>query len=161
MIRLLLMGCLLLLSACASQPPLPEKNPALALPLQLHVQRLADGQSQDWLLVIQREDGAIRWSMMDPLGIPQARQKLIDGAWQADGLLPPNPQARELFAALLFALTPAEQVPAHYPSADWQQHGKQRWLRDGDETRWQLIYQQPENFQLKTQAADYRVEMLP
>ena len=44
--------------------------------------------------------------MMDPLGIPQARQKLIDGQWQADGLLPPNPEARELFAALLFALTP-------------------------------------------------------
>ena len=90
MMRLLLIGCLLLLSACASQPPLPEKTPALALPMQLHVQRLADGQSQDWLLVIQREGSAIRWSMMDPLGIPLARQKLIDGTWQADGLLPPN-----------------------------------------------------------------------
>ena len=101
MMRLLLIGCLLLLSACASQPSLPERAPALALPMQLHVQRLADGQSQDWLLVIQREGRAIRWSMMDPLGIPLARQKLIDGQWQADGLLPPNPQARELFAALL------------------------------------------------------------
>ena len=60
MMRTLLMGCLLLLSACASQPPLPEKAPALALPLQLHVQRLADGQSQDWLLVIQREGAGTR-----------------------------------------------------------------------------------------------------
>jgi len=71
MMRLLLISCLLLLGACASQAPLPEKIPALALPMQLHVQRLADGQSQDWLLVIQREGQALRWSMMDPLGIPR------------------------------------------------------------------------------------------
>ena len=45
MMRLLLISCLLLLSACASQAPLPEKMPALALPMQLHVQRLADSQS--------------------------------------------------------------------------------------------------------------------
>ena len=115
MMRRLLIGALLLLSACASQAPLPAKTPALALPLQLHVQRLEAGQSQDWLLVIQREGGGIRWSMMDPLGIPQARQKLIDGQWQADGLLPPNPQARELFAALLFALASADDVRALYP----------------------------------------------
>ncbi|NWD21834.1 hypothetical protein HX864_01045 [Pseudomonas yamanorum] len=115
MIRMLLIGCLLLLSACASQPPLPSKNPVLSLPLQLHVQREQDGQRQDWLLVMQREGAGIRWSMMDPLGIPQARQKLVNGAWQADGLLPPNPQARELFAALLFALTSADEVSALYP----------------------------------------------
>ena len=65
----------------------------------IRVQRQADGQSQDWLLVIQREGGGIRWSMMDPLGIPQARQLLDGQQWQADGLLPPNPAARELFAA--------------------------------------------------------------
>jgi hypothetical protein len=40
---------------------------------------------------------------------------LINGAWQADGLLPPNPQARELFAALLFALTSADEVSRLYP----------------------------------------------
>jgi hypothetical protein len=42
--------------------------------------------------VIQREGPGIRWSMMDLLGIPQARQKLVDGTWHADGLLPPNPK---------------------------------------------------------------------
>ncbi|WP_339497530.1 hypothetical protein [Pseudomonas sp. EA_15y_Pfl1_P101] len=140
MIRMLLMGCLLLLSACASQPPLPEKTPVLALPLQLHVQRLADGQSQDWLLVIQREGAAIRWSMMDPLGIPLARQKLINGEWQADGLLPPNPQARELFAALLFALTSANDVRALYPSA--QAMDLTRTLPG----HWQIVYQSSEVF---------------
>ncbi|WP_103733934.1 hypothetical protein [Pseudomonas sp. GZJR-8] len=156
MMRLLLMGCLLLLSACASQAPLPEKIPALALPMQLHVQRLADGQRQDWLLVIQREGHAIRWSMMDPLGIPLARQKLLDGQWQADGLLPPNPQARELFAALLFALTPGGDVPALYPRAEAM-----------DLTRtlpghWQIIYQSSEVFSVNMagQPLSYRITPL-
>jgi len=156
MMRSLLIGCLLLLSACASQPPLPEKNPALALPLQLHVQRLAEGQSQDWLLVIQREGGAIRWSMMDPLGIPQARQKLIDGQWQADGLLPPNPQARELFAALLFALTSADDVRALYPGA--QAMDLTRTLPG----HWQIVYQSSEVFSvnMSDQPLSYRITPL-
>ena len=142
MMRTWLIACLLLLSACASQPPLPEKTPTLALPVQLHVQRLADGQSQDWLLVIQREGGGIRWSMMDPLGIPQARQKLIDGKWQADGLLPPNPQARTLFAALLFALTAPGDVPALYPTA--QAMDLTRTLPG----HWQIVYQSSEVFRV-------------
>ncbi|NMX56906.1 MULTISPECIES: hypothetical protein [unclassified Pseudomonas] len=156
MIRMLLMGCLLLLSACVSQPPLPEKTPALALPMQLHVQRRADGQIQDWLLVIQREGTAIRWSMMDPLGIPQARQKLINGQWQADGLLPPNPQARELFAALLFALTSADDVPTLYPRA--QAMDLTRTLPG----HWQIVYQSSEVFSVNMagQSLSYRITPL-
>ena len=156
MMRLLLIGCLLLLSACASQLPLPEKTPVLALPLQLHVQRLADGQSQDWLLVIQREGAGIRWSMMDPLGIPQARQKLVDGQWQADGLLPPNPQARELFAALLFALASADEVRTLYPSA--QAMDLTRTLPG----HWQIIYQSSEVFSVNIsgQPLSYRITPL-
>ncbi|MCX4063177.1 hypothetical protein OR626_02905 [Pseudomonas sp. S1Bt30] len=156
MIRALLIGCLLLLSACASQPPLPATTPRLPLPLQLHVQRLADGQTQDWLLVVQREGAALRWSMMDPLGIPQARQKLVDGQWQADGLLPPNPQARELFAALLFALTSADEVGALYPSAQ---------ARDLTRTlpgHWQIVYQSSEVFSVNIagQPLSYRITPL-
>jgi hypothetical protein len=141
MIRALLLSCALLLSACASQAPLPERNPTLPLPLQLHIERQAE-QRQDWLLVIQREGQSIRWSMMDPLGIPLARQRLIDGEWQADGLLPPNPEARELFAALLFALTPKGELPGNYPTA--QQQGSQRSLG----LRWKIRYQQPLDFDL-------------
>ena len=156
MIRLLLIGCLLLLSACASQPPLPEKTPTLALPLQLHVQRIERGQSQDWLLVIQREGNAIRWSMMDPLGIPLARQKLIDGQWQADGLLPPNPQARELFAALLFALASADDVRSLYPNA--QAMDLTRTLPG----HWQIVYQSSEVFSVNIsgQPLSYRITPL-
>ena len=36
-LRFLLFAAALLLSACASQPPLPEQTPNLSLPLQLHI----------------------------------------------------------------------------------------------------------------------------
>lgn len=154
--RLLLIGCLLLLGACASPPPLPAKTPALPLPLQLHVQRVANGQSQDWLLVIQREGGALRWSMMDPLGIPQARQQLIDGRWRADGLLPPNPQARELFAALLFALTSADDLRMLYP------HAQAMDLTRTLPGHWQVTYQSSLVFRLDMlgQALSYHLSPL-
>ncbi|MDB6144087.1 MAG: hypothetical protein JWP80_3131 [Pseudomonas sp.] len=141
--RLLLSVCLLLLCACASRAPLPEATPHLRLPLQLHIQREQAGQRQDWLLVIQQEGTGLRWSLMDPLGIPVARQRLNDGTWQADGLLPPNPQARELFAALLFALTPTDELRTNYPTALAQ--AQQRTLG----ARWRVIYRQPQAFVLR------------
>ncbi|WP_434561050.1 DUF3261 domain-containing protein [Pseudomonas sp. R1-6] len=155
MIRCLLIGCLLLLCACASHAPLPERMPTLALPLQLHIERQLDGQRQDWLLVIQRENTGIRWSMMDPLGIPLARQRLVDNQWQADGLLPPNAEARELFAALLFALTPETELADRYPVA--RQHGVERAL----DARWQVRYKRPLDFELRLpQGPHYRITPL-
>lgn len=155
MIRALLLSCVLLLSACASQAPLPERIPTLPLPLQLHIERQQAEQRQDWLLVIQREGQSIRWSMIDPLGIPLARQRLIDGEWQADGLLPPNPEARELFAALIFALTPKGELLGNYPTA--QQQGSQRSL----DPRWKIRYQQPLDFDLNLpQSLHYHVSPL-
>ncbi|MGY2234791.1 DUF3261 domain-containing protein [Pseudomonas gingeri] len=155
MIRALLLGCLLLLSACASRLPLPAHTPTLVLPLQLHIQREQDGARQDWLLVIQREADGLRWSLMDPLGIPLARQRLQEGEWQADGLLPPNPQARELFAALLFALTPQAELPANYPAA--RQQPAQRSLGE----QWQVRYRQPLDFSLDLpQGLHYRISPL-
>ncbi|PKA69782.1 hypothetical protein ATI02_2649 [Pseudomonas baetica] len=151
----LMLAMFALLSGCASQAPLPTGNPTLPLPLQLHIERQQAEQRQDWLLVIQREGPGIRWSMMDPLGIPQARQQLIDGHWQADGLLPPNPEARELFAALLFALTPSGELMRNYPSA--QQQGGQRSLS----ARWNIRYVQPLSFELDLpQGPHYRVSPL-
>ena len=142
LLRFVLAACVLLLSACASRAPLPEHSPSLALPLQLHIQRLMADDRQDWVLVIQQEGPALRWSMMDLLGIPQARQKLVGGDWQADGLLPPNPEARELFAALLFALTPEAELQSNYPAA-WQ-HGGQRSLPE----HWDIRYSRPLSFEL-------------
>jgi hypothetical protein len=132
---------LLLLSACTSLP-LPRHTPTLALPMQLHIQRQQADQRQDWLLVIQQQGTALRWSLMDPLGIPLARQLLQDGSWHADGLLPPNPEARELFAALLFALAPATQLADNYPQA--KTAPDLRFI----EQRWQVHYPQPEVFRI-------------
>jgi hypothetical protein len=110
LIRLSWLSLALLLGACAQQQPLPSQMPRLSLPVQLHVERHGQGETDHWLLVIQQEGAALRWSMLNPLGVPLARQLLLDGRWQADGLLPPNAEARTLFAALLFALSPAEQL---------------------------------------------------
>lgn len=154
--RLLLIYALFLLSACASQAPLPEQLPTLTLPMQLHIQREQAGQRQDWLLVIQREGSNLRWSLLDLLGIPQARQMLDQGQWQADGFLPPAPAARELFAALLFALTPAGELQQRYPGA--RQQGQQRWLGE----RWRVDYRHADDFTLNlTQGLRYLVSTLP
>jgi len=98
-VQIFLLG--LLLVACATQRPVPSQLPELALPQTLHVER-DDGL--DWLLVIQNEDGHLRFSLFDLLGVPLARQQLIGGKWRNDGLLPPNREARELFGTLLLAL---------------------------------------------------------
>ncbi|WP_295471654.1 hypothetical protein [uncultured Pseudomonas sp.] len=144
-----------LLAACAAQAPLPVGLPTLALPSQWHVEREQAGQREDALLIVQREDGALRWSMMDPLGIPQARQRLVDGQWQADGLLPPNPQARELFAALLFALTPEAELARRYPEA--RQQGMLRQLG----TRWVVDYHAAPRLELQLPGGlHYRISPL-
>lgn len=154
--RLWLMVALALLSACAGHAPLPERQPALSLPMQLHIQREQAGQRQDWLLVIQQEQTSLRFSLLDPLGIPQARQLLVEDRWQADGLLPPNPAARELFAALLFALTPDDQLQRLYPGA--RQKGQQRWLGE----RWRVDYRHADDFSLNLdRGLRYLVSPLP
>lgn len=157
--RALLLGCVLTLAACASQAPLPVTPPDLQLPQQLHVQRIQGEQRQDWMLVIQREDDALRWSLLDFLGIPQARQRLVDNQWHADGLLPPNPQARELFAAVLFALTPPAELASRYPQA--QARGAERHLGE----RWAVHYRSANDFTLTLtqdpQGLSYQISPLP
>lgn len=143
---LIWLALLLLLSGCASQLPLPSEQPRLQLPLQLHIQQRSTSGSQDQLLVIQQEQQALRWTLLSPLGTPLARQILVDGRWQADGLLPPNPEARELFAALLFALTPDDQLDRLYAGRDWTRQANARRLHGAQ--HWQVHYQHNGRFQL-------------
>lgn len=157
--RACLLGLCLLLGACAARTPLPDTTPTLvaALPLTLHIQREQAGEQRDWLLVLQAEGGALRWSLLDPLGMPLSRQLLEAGAWHNDGLLPPNSEARELFAALLFALTPDEQLSARYPAGRWQLTAGQRQLAP----QWRIDYRAPLDFTLyTTDALTYRVTAL-
>lgn len=137
----------LLLGACASRTPLPAVAPSLSLPLSLHIQRAQGGASADWLLVVQAEGTALRWSLFDPLGVPLARQLLDNGQWRNDGLLPPNAEARELFAVLLFALTPSAELAHSYPQGDWQLavNGQRRLEPD-----WRIDYRAPLHFTLNT-----------
>lgn len=154
--RLLLLACALLLTACAARTPLPDSSPALVAPLPLSLQ-VSNADGQDWLLVIQAEGSALRWSLFDPLGVPLARQSLVDGAWHNDGLLPPNGDARELFAALLFALTPADELARSYDQADWQQQGTDnRQLAP----HWRIRYQAPLVIGLDNGKQHYRVSPL-
>ncbi|AWT11565.1 hypothetical protein DM292_15835 [Stutzerimonas frequens] len=159
--RLLLGLCFVLLAGCAARAPLPATTPALEVPLQLHVQRRGSVPT-DWLLVIQREGASLRWSLLDPLGIPLARQQLRNGAWQADGLLRPNPEARELFAALLFALTDRDQLAALYGAAAEQPGAGERQLRQAGSVRWQVRYRSTQSFELDVAPGlTYRVAPLP
>jgi hypothetical protein len=133
---------LLLLAGCAAfrtGTPVPGPLPALAvaLPLTLHIERREGDRQADWLLLLQREDDALRWSLFDPLGQPLARQLLHADGWQRDGLLPPNAEAVALFAAVLFALTPEPALAASYEAAQWsrQADGSRRLAPD-----WQIAY---------------------
>lgn len=159
--RILLASLCLLLAACAARTPLPARSPELAapLPLALQVQRAQTDSQQTWWLVLQEEQGALRASLFDPLGVPLARQLLQAGQWQDDGLLPPNSEARELFSALLFALTPPAALPGHYPAGDWRNlAGGQRWLNPG----WRIGYRAPLDFTLySVPGLSYRVSPLP
>ncbi|HEY1027077.1 MAG TPA: DUF3261 domain-containing protein [Pseudomonas sp.] len=156
--RILLLVASLLLGACAARTPVPQAAPALvaSLPLSLQIQREQAQARQDWLLVIQREGQALRWSLMDPLGIPLARQLLDAGQWRSDGLLPPNAEARELFAALLFALTRSDALQG-YPSGSWQKMSddQRRLVPD-----WIVDYHGPLDFTLGKTGLNYRIRAL-
>lgn len=156
----LLLSVALLLSACVSHSPVPSHVPALtaALPLSLHVQRLSPAPAQSWWWVLQDEDGVLRASLFDPLGVPLARQQLRQGQWHNDGLLPPNREARELFSALLFALSDSRQLAQFYPAGSWQVHA------DGSRhlaPNWQVQYHPGHTFSLRAgPGLDYHISPL-
>ena len=160
MIRLFSLGICLLLTACAARTPLPltPSTFSAALPVTLQIDREQAGEQQSWWLVVQAEGPALRWSLFDPLGVPLARQLLEGGAWRADGLLPPNAEARELFAALLFALTPADALARSYAPSAWQVlAGGQRWLKP----HWRISYLAPLDFTLShAEGPSYRIYAL-
>ncbi|XXF09213.1 DUF3261 domain-containing protein [Pseudomonas sp. D2-3] len=153
--RLLTLACLLVLSACAARTPLPAAAPQLAQPLPMALQ-VSTADDQDWLLVIQAEGTALRWSLFDPLGVPLARQSLADGAWHNDGLLPPNAPARELFAALLFALIPDDQLAASYAGKQWRLGAEGRQLAPD----WRIRYGAGRAIELSNATQQYRVRPL-
>ncbi|MBA1273755.1 DUF3261 domain-containing protein [Pseudomonas azotifigens] len=152
----------LLLTACASTPPAPQGVPELALPSQWHVRGDDAQRPLDAILVLHTDGDALRAVLLDPLGVPLARQRLGAHGWEADGLLPPNPQGRELFAALLFALTPDDQLGERYGEADWRIDEPQRELLQRGVVRWQVRYseQGAMEIEIAPERRRYRIEPL-
>ncbi|MGE8672835.1 MAG: hypothetical protein ACN6PB_07340, partial [Achromobacter kerstersii] len=104
----------------------------------------------DAMLVVQREGAALRWSLFDPMGVPQARQMLEHGQWRNDGFLRPNAQARDLFAALMFAWTPQENLDAAYGAGNWRAQtdsggAAERSLLERGAVRWKVRWPQANN----------------
>jgi len=123
--RLILAALFVALTGCAAHtPPTPHDLQAdrLRLPHQVLVTEISPDTAitSSWLIVAQSENQAIRWSRFNLLGAPDARQILEDGRWRNDGFIAPNAQARELFAALLFAWTYQTGLDAEYGAKRWR-----------------------------------------
>jgi len=118
----------LLLTACASQPPVsqpPQRNSEDEWGQHWLINRDDD---QHWILVLQNEPQGLRFVMFDPLGVPVARQWLVNGRrWKADGLLPPNREARALFNTLRQVL----DLPANWQMQPGQRAGPYQFEHRG------------------------------
>ena len=102
-----------LLASCASLVPVPVDADIPGLPLMLLVTQDTEAGAEKICLSC-KPTARTRWSLLDALGAPRARQILQNGKWRNDGFLPPNAQARALFSALVFAWTPTEHLAARY-----------------------------------------------
>lgn len=150
---LVVLTLLLWLGACAQRQPLPAAIPHMPTASQWLVQTTDADQQHSWLLVVQPEQARLRFSLFNPLGVPLARQLLSPQGWQADGLLPPFAPARELFAATVFALTPAEQLNSLYPLAF---AGPPRTLAG----HWQVEAIAPEGWLIRSPSRTYQLTPL-
>ncbi|MDP3847114.1 MAG: hypothetical protein Q8R10_11910 [Pseudomonas sp.] len=66
------------------------------------------------------------------------------------------PEARELFAALLFALSTDAALAQHYPAGTWQLSAAGRRL----DPQWSINYRTPLEFSLSDGAVLYQVRAL-
>jgi len=156
---------LAVLTGCtATTPPTPQQHALqaerLRLPRQVLVTEIpssitptSSAVQPPWLVVAQRENQSLRWSRFNLLGAPDARQILDGDRWRNDGFIAPNAQAREMFAALLFAWTPRTDLDAAYGAGRWRyRHG----MHDGAEMdlltaphderpRWRVVWPQREH----------------
>lgn len=104
------------LAACSSVQPLPvgvvQHDWYWPLPATLLLQVVpAAAPVQDYLLVLQDEQGVLRASLFDPAGMPVARKQLHAGRWRNEGLLPPHAAAQDWLTAIVRGLT-ADSLPA-------------------------------------------------
>lgn len=149
----------LVLSACGTSGGLPQA-PVLPQPMPQArwfqaVQTDAVGQAlQATLLAVEpfagegcpdaRPQYCLRFVQTDALGAPVSRQILsAAGRWANDGFLPPNPQARRLFAAVAqqygFTVGAGGSGARHKQLmwTVWQKNGRDVYIFS-DQTQWQV-----------------------
>jgi len=123
---------LVLFTGCATHtPPVPAIhtfNPeSLQLPRRVFVAEIKATAASTpfiieplWQVVVQQEGEALRCLRFDLLGAPDARQVLENGRWRNDGFIHPNSEAREMFAALIFAWMQKADLDAAYGADRWR-----------------------------------------
>lgn len=135
MIRnLLLASMLLLLGACADRETLPAQVPHLKLPIVLHAQHQPDDGQQAPLLEIKKRDHGVRFTLTGASGTLLAKQDLTNDGWQDRAKSDADYDARDLFGAVLFALTSVQEVRFVYPGVALQPYERRL------EGRWQVSY---------------------
>jgi len=156
---------LVALAGCASYSlPVPQAVFNGQAPRQVLVTEIKPNtkEAQIWQVVVQQQGDSLRWLRFNLLGAPDARQILQNGQWRNDGFIPPNQEARELFAALLFAWTSPVDLPLAYPYPPyhWQIFNDKWVLKDNSRLRWTVIWQdglnQPDLFSIE----DHRIGVI-
>jgi len=137
---------LVLLSACSAYSP---TIPKIALkgytPRQVLVTEIKSGRTETlvWQVVMQPQGDSLRWLRFNLLGAPDARQILENGQWRNEGFIWPNPEARELFTALLVVWTNPTDFAQAYPSLSYTGYRfKDLWtLKENGKLRWTITWQ--------------------
>ena len=115
--------CFLLISfvlgGCVSRGALlPREVPRIeAFCYRVEVVRAFGLPRESLIVAAADKNGEWRWRWYNALGMPLARQRLGNGRWKDDGFLPLYPQARQLFAALLYLESPPRTRARIYPRA--------------------------------------------
>jgi len=119
---LILFTATLLVAGCAGRITVPVGQPVAGLPKFAHIAISTQGEAtEDAVLAVQQDQvDTTRWSLMNTLGAPLARQILENGRWRNDGFLPPNATASRLFTALIFAWTPEAELTTRYRAKRWR-----------------------------------------
>lgn len=132
--RYALLLLLTLLAACARDRVLPvdvlQQHWHWPVPQQLWLQVQEPQQPpQDYLLVLQDEQGSLRASLFNPAGMPVARKQLKQGSWRNEGLLPPAPDAGGWLTAVVQRLTTGAEPIIGQPLELQLDNGRKLLLR--------------------------------
>lgn len=133
MIRVIVLACALLLSACAVHAPVPAQLPHIKFPQQLNVQRDQAREHEQWRLDINKQRHGVLCILTDASGSLLGQQELIEETWKKGENREQDRETRELCAAVLFALTPEKDVRFNYPGVELRPHGRsldERWSVD-------------------------------